>query len=108
MRFESMPGIFQLSVDEVVKDAKAAAAAACPRCCCSPRPLTRTPEPRAATDPKGLAAQAIAAVKEACPSCWCGRMCACAAPPDHGHCGHVLAHGAIDNDSSLQPSPKWR
>src|SRR5205807_6412385 len=56
----------------------------------------------AALDPKGLAAQAIAAVKDACPQllvwadvCLCGAM-------DHGHCGHVLPAGSIDNDSSVE------
>jgi len=77
---ESMPGIFQLSVDEVLKDARATSA----------------------TDPKGLAAQAIGAIKEACPQLlvWAD-VCLCGAT-DHGHCGHVLANGAIDNDSSIQ------
>src|SRR5204863_63379 len=55
-----------------------------------------------ATDPKGLAAQAIAAIKEACPDLilWAD-VCLCGAT-DHGHCGHVLAGGAIDNDSSIK------
>jgi porphobilinogen synthase len=55
-----------------------------------------------ATDPKGLAAQAIGAIKEACPQLlvWAD-VCLCGAT-DHGHCGHVLEGGRIDNDSSVE------
>src|SRR5487761_378650 len=68
----SMPGVSQLSVDELAKDAKA------------------------------VAAQAITAVKDACPDLlvWAD-VCLCGAT-DHGHCGHVLPGGAIDNDSSVE------
>jgi porphobilinogen synthase len=99
---ESMPGIFQLSVDEVVKDAKAAAAAGVPAVLLFAAPAHKDARATSATDPKGLAAQAIAAIKEACPQLlvWAD-VCLCGAT-DHGHCGHVLAHGAIDNDSSIQ------
>ncbi len=99
---ESMPGIFQLSVDEVVKDAKAAAAAGVPAVLLFVAPAHKDARATSATDPKGLAAQAIGAIKEACPQLlvWAD-VCLCGAT-DHGHCGHVLANGAIDNDSSIQ------
>jgi porphobilinogen synthase len=99
---ESMPGIFQLSVDEVVKDAKAAAAAGVPAVLLFAAPAHKDARATSATDPKGLAAQAIGAIKEACPQLlvWAD-VCLCGAT-DHGHCGHVLANGAIDNDSSIQ------
>jgi porphobilinogen synthase len=99
---ESMPGIFQLSVDEVVKEAKAAAAAGVPAVLLFAAPAHKDARASNATDPKGLAAQAIGAIKEACPQLlvWAD-VCLCGAT-DHGHCGHVLANGAIDNDSSIQ------
>src|SRR5205807_1629084 len=99
---ESMPGIFQLSVDEVLKDAKAAAAAGVPAVLLFAAPAHKDARATSATDPKGLAAQAIGAIKEACPQLlvWAD-VCLCGAT-DHGHCGHVLASGAIDNDSSIQ------
>jgi porphobilinogen synthase len=55
-----------------------------------------------AVDPEGLAAQAIAAIKDACPQLlvWAD-VCLCGAT-DHGHCGHVLPGGVIDNDSSIE------
>ena len=55
----------------------------------------------AALDPQGLAAQAIAAIKAACPQLlvWAD-VCLCGAT-DHGHCGHVTPEGTIDNDTSV-------
>jgi porphobilinogen synthase len=100
---ESMPGISQVSVDEGVKDAKAAAAAGVPAVLVFAAPSVKDAKASAALDPKGLAAQAISAIKEACPSLlvWAD-VCLCGAT-DHGHCGHVVpGTGAIDNDSSAE------
>ena len=98
----SMPGVSQLSVDELVKDAKAAAAAGVPAVLLFAAPAQKDARASAALDPKGLAAQAIAAVKDACPQLlvWAD-VCLCGAT-DHGHCGHVLPAGSIDNDSSVE------
>jgi porphobilinogen synthase len=100
---ESMPGIPQVSVDEVVKDAKAAAAVGVPAVLVFAAPAVKDAKASAALDPKGLAAQAISAIKEACPNLlvWAD-VCLCGAT-DHGHCGHVVAgKGTIDNDSSIE------
>jgi porphobilinogen synthase len=98
---ESMPGISQLSVDEAVKEARAAAAAGVPAVLLFAAPGHKDAQASDALDPKGLAAQAIAAIKEACPQLlvWAD-VCLCGAT-DHSHCGHVTAAGAIDNDSSV-------
>ena len=100
----SMPGVFQLSVDELVKEAKAAAAAGVPAVLlfAAPAEADKDAKGSAALDPKGLAAQAIAAVKDACPQLivWAD-VCLCGAT-DHGHCGHVSPKGVIENDSSIQ------
>ena len=99
---ESMPGIFQLSVDEAVKEAKSAAAAGVPAVLLFAAPAEKDARASSARDPKGLAAQAIAAIKDACPGLivWAD-VCLCGAT-DHGHCGHVLEGGTIDNDSSIK------
>jgi porphobilinogen synthase len=99
---ESMPGISQLSVDELVKDAKAVAAAGVPAVLLFAAPAKKDAQASDARDSHGLAAQAIAAVKEACPGLlvWAD-VCLCGAT-DHGHCGHVTAGGVIDNDSSVR------
>jgi porphobilinogen synthase len=98
---QSMPGICQLSIDEAVKDAKSVAAAGVPAVLLFAAPAAKDAKASAATDPRGLAAQAIGAIKEACPQLlvWAD-VCLCGAT-DHGHCGHVLPGGTIDNDSSL-------
>jgi porphobilinogen synthase len=99
---ESMPGIAQLSVDEAVKEAKAAAAAGIQAVLLFAAPADKDARASAARDPRGLAAQAIAAIKDACPELlvWAD-VCLCGAT-DHGHCGHVLADGTIDNDTSVE------
>jgi porphobilinogen synthase len=97
----SMPGISQLSVDEAVKDARATAATGVPAVLLFAAPARKDAHASDALDPKGLAASAIAAIKEACPQLlvWAD-VCLCGAT-DHGHCGHVTAQGVIDNDSSI-------
>src|SRR5204863_7085548 len=61
---ESMPGIFQLSVDEAVKDAKAVAAAGVPAVLLFAAPAHKDGKATSANDEKGRAAQAIAANHE--------------------------------------------
>ena len=98
----SMPGVSQLSVDELVKEAKTVAATGVPAVLLFAAPSEKDARASAALDPKGLAAQAISAVKDACPDLlvWAD-VCLCGAT-DHGHCGHVLPGGAIDNDASVE------
>jgi len=97
----SMPGIFQLSADEAVKEAKTVAGAGVPAVLLFAAPAEKDARATAARDPRGLAAEAISAIKEACPELlvWAD-VCLCGAT-DHGHCGHVLEGGRIDNDSSI-------
>jgi porphobilinogen synthase len=98
---ESMPGICQFSVDEVVKEAKSAATAGVPAVLLFAAPARKDAQASDARDPRGLAATAIAAIKEACPQLlvWAD-VCLCGAT-DHGHCGHVTPDGVIDNDPSI-------
>ncbi len=98
----SMPGICQLSVDEAVNEARATLQAGVPAVLLFAAPAHKDEKASAALDPNGLAAEAIAAIKAACPQLlvWAD-VCLCGAT-DHGHCGHVLPGGVIDNDSSAQ------
>lgn len=98
----SMPGVSQLSVDEAVNDARAIWSAGVPAVLLFAAPSQKDARASNALDPQGLAAQAIAAIKDACPQLlvWAD-VCLCGAT-DHGHCGHVAAGGVIDNDSSIQ------
>ncbi|HZO21923.1 MAG TPA: porphobilinogen synthase [Steroidobacteraceae bacterium] len=101
-RVESMPGISQLSVDEAVAEAREVAAAGVPAVLIFAAPAQKDAKASAALDPKGLAAQAISAIKDACPQLlvWAD-VCLCGST-DHGHCGHVLPNGRIDNDASVE------
>jgi porphobilinogen synthase len=100
----SMPGISQFSVDAAVKEAKAVAATGVPAVLLFAAPDEKVKDAKgsAALDPKGLAAQAISAIKEACPNLivWAD-VCLCGST-DHGHCGHVTPKGMVENDSSVE------
>ena len=99
---DSMPGISQLSVDECGAEAKRVAALGVPAVILFSAPEEKDSRASAFLDPKGLVPRAIEAIKTACPSLivWTD-VCLCSAT-DHGHCGHVLPSGEIDNDSSVE------
>ncbi len=99
---ESMPSVCQLSVDEVAREARSVAAAGVPAVLLFAAPAEKDAAASAATDPQGLVPQAIVAIKSACPELivWAD-VCLCGAT-DHGHCGHVLPSGVIDNDTSIE------
>jgi porphobilinogen synthase len=103
---KSMPGIYQLSVDEAVKEAKRAVDVGVLAVILFAAPAKKDAKASAALDPKGLVPQAIAALKKSCPQLliWTD-VCLCGAT-DHGHCGHVLASGEVDNDSSVETLAK--
>jgi porphobilinogen synthase len=98
----SMPGIFQLSVDEAVKHAREVGAAGVSAVLLFAAPEHKDAQASSALDPHGLAAEAIGAIKAACPQLqvWAD-VCLCGAT-DHGHCGHVTPEGTIDNDTSVE------
>lgn len=98
---ESMPGVFQLSVDEVAKEAQTVAATGVLAVILFAAPPQKDAKASAALDPQGLVPQAIAAIKKVLPDLivWTD-VCLCSAT-DHGHCGHVTPNGVIDNDTSV-------
>jgi porphobilinogen synthase len=99
---ESMPTVFQLSVDEIAKEAKRVADLGIPAVLLFAAPDVKDAKASSATDPNGLVPQAIAAIKKVAPKLlvWCD-VCLCGAT-DHGHCGHVTKDGVIENDSSIE------
>jgi porphobilinogen synthase len=99
---QSMPGIFQLSVDEAAKHAKAVAESGVAAVLVFAAPDVKDAKASDAWNRQGLAARAITAIKEACPKLlvWAD-VCLCGAT-DHGHCGHVSAAGVIENDTSVE------
>jgi porphobilinogen synthase len=97
----SMPGVSQFSVDEIIVEARKVAQSGVRALILFSAPEQKDPRASAFLDPQGLVPRAVAGIKSACPDLlvWTD-VCLCSAT-DHGHCGHVLPNGIIDNDSSI-------
>jgi porphobilinogen synthase len=97
----SMPGVSQFSVDEIILEARKVAQTGVRALILFSAPEQKDPRASAFLDPEGLVPRAVAGIKSACPELlvWTD-VCLCSAT-DHGHCGHVLPNGVIDNDSSI-------
>jgi porphobilinogen synthase len=96
----AMPGVAQLSIDELVKDAERAASLGLGGIILFGIPATKDGTGSEAHDEQGIVQQAIRAVKRAVPQLLvAGDVCLCEYT-DHGHCG-VIRDGDVDNDSSV-------
>ena len=96
----SLPGVAQLSVDQLVKDAERAASLGLGGIILFGIPATKDATGSEAHDDQGIVQQAIRAVKRAVPQLLVvGDVCLCEYT-DHGHCG-VIRDGDVDNDSSV-------
>jgi len=96
----AMPGVSQLSVDELVKDAERAARLGLGGIVLFGIPAAKDATGSEAHDEQGIVQQAIRAVKRAVPDLLViGDVCLCEYT-DHGHCG-VIRDGEVDNDSSV-------
>src|SRR5205814_3861310 len=95
-----MPGVAQLSIVELVKNAEHAAALGLGGIILFGIPATKDATGSEAYDDQGIVQQAIRAVKRAVPQLLVvGDVCLCEYT-DHGHCG-VIRDGDVDNDSSV-------
>jgi porphobilinogen synthase len=96
----SLPGVFQTSVDELVKDAERAARLGLGGIILFGLPAAKDATGSEAYDEQGIVQQAIRAVKRVSPELLVmGDVCLCEYT-DHGHCG-VIRDGEVDNDSSV-------
>ena len=99
----SMPGVFQLSVDLIVEEAREVHALGIPGVILFgvPDDSEKDPVGSAGYDPDGLVPVAIRAIREAVPDLlvWAD-VCLCEYT-DHGHCGLLTEDGAVDGDASL-------
>ncbi len=98
----SMPGVFQLSVDEVVREAGAAHAEGVGGVLLFGVPPARTKDDigTAAADPNGPVQQAVRALKRECRGLVVATdVCLCEYT-SHGHCG-VIEDGEIANDPTV-------
>lgn len=100
----SMPGIFQLSIDNIVEEAKEINNLGIPAVILFgiPNKEQKDAQGSAGFDPEGIIPRAIRAIKVAVPELlvWAD-VCLCEYT-DHGHCGVLTKDGNIDNDSSLE------
>lgn len=100
----SMPGVFQLSVDQAVKDAREAARLGVPAVLLFGLPDRKDPLGKDAYSTDGIVQRAVRALKDALPDLLVATdLCLCEYT-DHGHCGVVRKKGAdavIDNDATL-------
>ena len=100
----SMPGVDQLSVDEMVKEAREIADLGIPGVILFgvPDDEDKDPEGTEAYNPEGLVPEAIRAIKEEVPELllWAD-VCMCEYT-SHGHCGLLTDQGEVENDPTLE------
>jgi porphobilinogen synthase len=97
----AMPGQFQLSIDELVKEAKDAAGMGIPAVLLFGIPEEKDPRGSEAYADDGIIQQAVRAVKDTVPDLLVVTdVCLCEYT-SHGHCG-VVEDGVVKNDPSLE------
>jgi porphobilinogen synthase len=97
----SMPGVFQLSVDEAVREAAAAKADGVPGVLLFGLPDAKDAEGSAAFDPDAPVQNAVRAIKRELPDLLVVTdVCLCEYT-SHGHCG-ILAGEEITNDATVE------
>ncbi len=99
----SMPGVFQLSVDEVVKEAAEIHRLGIPAVILFgvPDDEDKDPEGAEAYNPEGLVPASLRAIKKEVPELllWAD-VCMCEYT-SHGHCGILTEAGEVENDPTL-------
>ena len=96
----TLPGVYQTSVDELVKDAERAQRLGLGGIILFGLPAAKDGTGSEAYDEQGIVQQAARAVKRATPELLViGDACLCEYT-DHGHCG-VVHDGEVDNDASV-------
>jgi porphobilinogen synthase len=101
----SMPGDFQLSVDEAVKESKLAKSLGVPAVILFGLPEHKDALGSSGWDAHGPVAQAVRALKDSVPElCVITDVCMCEYT-DHGHCGKLVqrrGQTVVDNDATLE------
>jgi porphobilinogen synthase len=97
----SMPGVFQLSVDEAANEAAAARADGVPAVLLFGLPAGKDASGSAAFEPHGPVPRAIHAIRQAVPDMVIVTdVCLCEYT-SHGHCG-IIVYGDIVNDATVE------
>src|SRR2546427_10652959 len=96
----ALPGVYQTSLDELVKDAERAHRLGLGGVMLFGLPAAKDATGSEAYDEQGIVQQAARAVKRAVPDLLVvGDVCLCE-DTDHGHCG-VIQGGEVENDASV-------
>jgi len=97
----SMPGVFQLSVENLVKEVREVHGLGIPAILLFGIPAKKDPVGSDACSDDGIVQTAVRAIKDAVPDilvitdvCFCEYT-------DHGHCGILTPAGDVDNDATL-------
>ena len=97
----SMPGVFQLSIDNLVREARELLEAGIPAVLLFGIPRTKDEKGSEATSPDGIIQQAVRALKDALPQIIViTDVCLCEYT-SHGHCG-IVERGVILNDPTRE------
>jgi porphobilinogen synthase len=97
----SMPGVFQLSIDELVKEAQEVLAARIPAVILFGIPDKKDERASGAYAAEGIIQRAVKALKDKAPDLMViGDVCLCEYM-SHGHCG-LIRQGEVDNDATLE------
>jgi porphobilinogen synthase len=97
----SMPGVFQTSVDEMLRDARRAEAVGVGGVLLFGIPDSKDATGSQAWNDNGPVQQAVRALKQHCPALVViTDVCMCEYT-DHGHCGLLRPDGSVDNDATL-------
>jgi porphobilinogen synthase len=97
----SMPGVFQLSVDELIKEAQEVLAARIPAIILFGIPDKKDERASGAYAAEGIIQRAVKALKDKAPDLMViGDVCLCEYM-SHGHCG-LIRQGEVDNDATLE------
>jgi len=97
----SMPGVFQLSVENLVREVKEVKALGIPAILLFGIPAKKDPVGSDACSDSGIIQTAVRAIKDAVPDLWViTDVCFCEYT-DHGHCG-ILSGSDVDNDATLE------
>jgi porphobilinogen synthase len=98
----SMPGVFQLSVDEILKECREAWELGIPAVILFGIPHEKDDQGTESADPEGSVQKAVRAIRSEIPEMIViTDVCLCEYT-SHGHCGIVTAEGDVLNDPTLE------
>lgn len=101
IEISSMPGIYKMSIDNILKEIENCIALGIEAFILFGTPKHKDKEASSAYHNENIVQKAARAIKEKFPEVWLiADICVCSYT-DHGHCG-ILLDGKIDNDSSLE------